>query len=51
MTQGALIQPWQDARLFAVVAGVGWFAWRRGGVGPSWAGMMVYLPLKIGLGW
>ncbi|MBS3910570.1 MAG: AzlD domain-containing protein [Hydrogenophaga sp.] len=51
MTQGALIQTWQDARLFAVAAGLGWFAWQRGVLGTIVAGMVVYLPLKIGLGW
>jgi len=51
MTQGALIQTWQDARLFAVVAGLCWFAWQRGVLGTIVAGMVVYLPLKIGFGW
>jgi branched-subunit amino acid transport protein len=51
MTQGALIQTWQDARLFAVAAGLAWFAWQRGVLGSIVAGMVVYLPLKIALGW
>lgn len=51
MTQGALVQTWQDARLFAALAGVAWFAWQRGVLGTIVVGMVVYLPLKIGLGW
>jgi len=51
MTQGELIQTWRDARLFAVAAGLGWFVWQRGVLGTIVAGMVVYLPLKIGLGW
>jgi branched-subunit amino acid transport protein len=51
MTQGEMIKTWQDARLFAVVAGLCWFAWQRGVLGTIVAGMVVYLPLKIGLGW
>jgi branched-subunit amino acid transport protein len=51
MTQGVLIQTWQDARLFAVAAGLAWFAWQRGVLGTIVVGMVVYLPLKIGLGW
>jgi branched-subunit amino acid transport protein len=55
MTQGHLISSWQDARLFAVAAGAGWFFWRRGAgqavLGTIVAGMAVYLPLHLGLGW
>jgi len=50
-TQGALISTWQDARLFAALAGGAWFYWRRGVLGTIVAGMVVYLPLRIGLGW
>jgi len=50
-TQGALVDTWQDARLFAVLAGSAWFYWRRGVLGTIVAGMAVYLPLHIGLGW
>jgi branched-subunit amino acid transport protein len=50
-TQGQLISTWQDARIFAVVAGLGWFYWRRGILGTIVAGMAVYLPLHVGLGW
>ena len=51
MTQGQLIGNWQDARVFAALAGAGWFFWRKGVLGTIIAGMAVYLPLRIGLGW
>jgi branched-subunit amino acid transport protein len=55
MTQGHLIETWADARLFAVAAGATWFFWRRGKgqavLGTIVAGMAVYLPLHMGLGW
>ena len=55
MTQDHIISTWQDARLFAVAAGAGWFFWRRGAgqavLGTIVVGMAVYLPLHVGLGW
>lgn len=51
MTQGHLIQTWQDARLFAAAAGAAWFFWQRSVLGTIVAGMAVYLPLHVGLGW
>ena len=51
MTQGHLITTWQDARLFGTAAGAAWFYWRRGLLGTIVAGMAVYLPLHLGLGW
>ena len=51
MTQGHLIATWKDARLFAVAAGVLWFYWRKGVLGTIIAGMAVYLPLHLSLGW
>lgn len=55
MTQGQFISTWQDARLFAVAAGAAWFFWRKGTgqavLGTIVAGMAVYLPLHLGLGW
>ena len=51
MTQGQLIATWKDARLFATLAGLGWFYWRRSVLGTILAGMAVYLPLRLGLGW
>lgn len=55
MTQGDFISSWQDARIFAVAAGAAWFFSRRGAgqavLGTIVAGMAVYLPLHLGLGW
>ena len=55
MTQGHFIQSWQDARLFAALAGAAWFfghrAQRQAVLGTIVAGMAVYLPLHLGLGW
>lgn len=51
MTQGQLIGTWQDARLFAAAAALGYFFWRRGILGTILTGMAVLLPLKLGLGW
>lgn len=50
-TQGQLISTWQDARLFGAVVGVACYYWRRSVLGTIVAGMAVYLPLHIGLGW
>lgn len=50
-TQGALVQTWQDARLFAAVAGAAWAFWRGGVLGTIVCGMVVFLPLRVGLGW
>ena len=51
MSQGQLVATWQDARLYATVAGAAYFFWRRGVLGTMLAGMAVYLPLHLGLGW
>ena len=55
MAHGALVDTWCDARLYAVAAGVAYFYWSRGAgqavLGTIVAGMAVYLPLHIGLGW
>lgn len=51
MTQGQFIAIWQDARVFAALAGAAWFFWRRGVLGTIVIGMAVYLPLHIGLNW
>ncbi len=55
MAHGQLISSWQDARLFAAAAGAAWFFARRGQgqavLGTIVAGMVVYLPLHLGLGW
>ncbi len=51
MSQGELISTWRDARPYAALVGVAWFFWRGGVLGTIVAGMLVYLPLHIGLGW
>jgi len=55
MTQGQLITTWMDARVFATVAGAAYFFARKGQgqavLGTIVTGMVVYLPLHIGLGW
>lgn len=51
MSQGALVQTWQDARLYAALAGAAWFYHQRSVLGTIVCGMAVYLPLHIGLGW
>ena len=55
MTQGILINTLLDARLYAVMAGVAYFFWRKGAgqvvLGTILIGMAVYLPLHIGLDW
>ena len=55
MTQGHLIPTWQDARIFAAIAGAAFYLGRRGQgqavLGTIVVGMAVYLPLHLGLGW
>jgi branched-subunit amino acid transport protein len=51
MSGGELIRTWQDARLYAALAGGLWFYRQRSVLGTIIAGMLVYLPLHIGLGW
>jgi branched-subunit amino acid transport protein len=51
MQGGVLIDTWQDARPYAVVAGAAWYFWRRGLLGTLICGLAVYLPLRLGLGW
>jgi len=51
MAQGALIGSLQDARLPSVLCAVAYYFWRRGILGTIVVGMLVYLPLHIGLGW
>lgn len=51
MTQGAFVSTWQDARIFAALAGAGYYFWRHGVLGTMVVGMAVYLPLHLGLGW
>ena len=55
MTQGQLIHGLQDARLYAAAAGLAYYMVSRGRgqavLGTIVSGMLVYLPLHIGLGW
>jgi branched-subunit amino acid transport protein len=48
---GTLITTWEDARLFAAAVGVAVFSWKRDVLLTIVLGMLVYLPLHIGLGW
>lgn len=49
-TQGYLDNPLADARVYAAIAGVLWYTWRRGILGTIVCGMAVYLPLHVGFG-
>lgn len=49
--QGHLVDTWRDARLYAAAVGVVFFFWRRDVLITVVAGMAVYLPLHLGLGW
>ncbi len=51
MTQGRLISTLLDARWPAVVLAMTYYFWRRGILGTIVVGMLVYLPLHLGLGW
>lgn len=49
--QGHLVDTWRDARLYAALVGALVFFWRRDVLITVLAGMAVYLPLHLGLGW
>ena len=49
--QGVLVSTMQDARLFAALAGALAYYWRKDVLLTIVAGMAVYLPLHVGLGW
>jgi branched-subunit amino acid transport protein len=51
MSCGQLIDTWQDARLYAVAASTAYYFWRRGILGTIVSGVLVLVPLKLGLGW
>ena len=51
LIDGALIEYWSDARLFAATAGAAAFFWRRSVLATIVVGMAVYLPLHLGFGW
>jgi branched-subunit amino acid transport protein len=51
MTNGQLVNTWQDARLFAALAGALVYFWRRSVLLTLLLGMVVYLPLHLLLRW
>lgn len=51
MSQGHLISTWMDARLFGAATGALVYFWRRDVLLTIVAGMLVYLPLHLGLAW
>ena len=51
MSNGHLISTWVDARLPAVLCATLYFWFKRGILGTIVVGMLVYLPLHVGLGW
>ena len=51
IADGQLVSIWQDARVFAALAGVAVYFWRRSVLLTLVLGMAVYLPLHLGLGW
>jgi len=48
---GALVDSWRDARLYAAAVGAAAYFWRKDVLFTIIAGMAVYLPLHLGLGW
>ena len=51
MSNGQLISSFADARLPALAAAVVYFFYKRSILGTIALGMVIYLPLHIGLGW
>ena len=51
LTRGALITTLADARLIGAAVGLAYYFWKRGILGTIVTGMLVFLPLRIGLGW
>lgn len=51
LDQGVLIATWRDARPYAALVGAAVYFWRHSVLLTLLAGMAVYLPLHIGLGW
>lgn len=51
LAQGAFTVPWTDARCYGALAGALLFFLRRSVLLTMAAGMAVYLPLHLGLGW
>jgi branched-subunit amino acid transport protein len=51
MSQGQVITTLRDARLYGAAVALLFFAWRRNILGTMLAGMAVFLPLRLILGW
>jgi branched-subunit amino acid transport protein len=51
VTQGQLLTSWHDAKLIAALVGAGIYFWRKSVLFTMSLGMLVYLPLHLGLGW
>ncbi len=49
--QGQSLGFWQDAKLIAGLAGAAVYFWRKSVLLTMSLGMLVYLPLHMGLGW
>ncbi len=51
MTQGHLIDTFKDARLISAAIAIAWYFGTRQLIGCIVVGLIVFLPLHIGLGW
>ena len=51
MVQDGLVDTWRDARLYAAAVGAAAYLWRKDVLFTIVAGMLVSLPLHLGLGW
>lgn len=51
LSQGELVATWRDERLLSAAVATAFYAWRPGVLGPLLAGLAVYMPLRLGLGW
>jgi branched-subunit amino acid transport protein len=51
VTQGQLLSSWHDAKLIAGLVGAVVYFWRKSVLLTMSWGMLVYLPLHLGMGW
>jgi branched-subunit amino acid transport protein len=51
LTDGTLVDTWQDPRVLAVAAATAYFWWQRGIFGTIVVGTTVMLAARLGLGW
>jgi branched-subunit amino acid transport protein len=51
LTDGTLVDTWQDPRVLGVVAATTYFWWQRGILGTIVVGTAVMLAARLGLGW